>query len=439
LPFQPRFLLIHESLECRASLLRSLRTETHLQVEACDYDAAVPECRNNVIDLVLLHLPDSQPEPPFDLLRALGRLAPVFFLRGNGQDEVLNAALNQMQRYSQFRREANPVRANEPQPLLGETEAMRKLRLYISRVARSDCNVLVTGETGTGKELVAHMIHHESLRRGKPFICLNCAAVPDALFESELFGHERGAFTGASCSRDGRMRQADGGTLFLDEIGELTPLVQAKLLRAIETKELQRIGARNTTAVDIRIVAATNQDLQSLVTAGLFRKDLYFRLNVARVSLPPLRARREDIPIFLEAHLAYLNRHYGTRVSGFSDAALQVLLSHDWPGNVRELKNALEATMVNVQGEWIQSEDLPEGLRPSDEQPEQDPDRQRLLDALQICHWNKAEAARQLQWSRMTLYRKMARYQIADQPPARRKAVRTTSVMDARGLLSGVS
>jgi two-component system response regulator HydG/two-component system response regulator AtoC len=400
--------------------LRAVQQQIRIAIHTCTPETAVTECRDNVIDLVLMHMPEPHSQAAIDLLQRLGRRAPIILICESNETDLATTIVAHLKRYITAGPSApHGENSNGPKRLLGESEPMRKLRNYVTRVARSDCNVLITGETGTGKELVAHMIHHESVRSTKAFVCVNCAAIPDALFESELFGHERGAFTGASCARDGRMRQADGGTLFLDEIGEMTPMVQAKLLRAIETKELQRIGARNRSTVDIRIVAATNQDLQTLVAAGGFRKDLYFRLNVARVSLPPLRARREDIPLLLEAHLLHLNRHQGTNVRGFSDAAMRILCAYDWPGNVRELKNALEATLLNVRSQWIEIEDLPEELRGSLQLgqllPEEDDiDRRRVIDTLQVCRWNKAQAARQLQWSRMTLYRKMAKYQIVE-------------------------
>jgi DNA-binding NtrC family response regulator len=255
----------------------------------------------------------------------------------------------------------------EPQPeaerILGASHATRELRAYLDRVAATDCNVLITGETGTGKELAAERIHQMSSRRNKLLMPINCAAIPEALVESELFGYERGAFTGAHTARDGKFKLADGGTVFLDEIGDMDMGSQAKLLRVIESKEVHSLGGKAGVPLDIRVVAATNQDPERLVCENRFRKDLYFRLNVARVHLKPLRERQEDIGPLIAHAIGELNRRFGRDVEGCNEEATSLLMRYDWPGNVRELKNLLEATFIGAQRRVIAPEDFPESFR----------------------------------------------------------------------------
>jgi DNA-binding NtrC family response regulator len=237
------------------------------------------------------------------------------------------------------------------------------------------------------------------------------------LLESELFGYERGAFTGAAAARDGKMREAHGGTLFLDEVGELGLCAQAKILRAIETKEIQRLGGHGSAPADFRVVAATNQELESLVATRQFRQDLFFRLNVARIRLTPLREHPEDIPVLLEHYLANFNRKTGQSVQGYSPAALDLLRRYPWPGNVRELRNTVEAMLIVQPWPVVDVRHLPDhvlSMAAACPLEPVDPDRARLMDALRITNWNKSRAARSLHWSRMTLYRKMAKYGIAD-------------------------
>lgn len=299
-------------------------------------------------------------------------------------------------------------------PMVGESPAMREVKTYLTRVAPTDSSVLVTGETGTGKELVASFIHQHSPRRQGPFVSVNCAAIPDGLLESELFGYERGAFTGANSSREGKLQLADGGTIFFDEMGDMSPYAQAKILRAVESREVQRLGSKEGIPVDVRIVAATNQDVERLMSEEKFRKDLYFRLNVARVHLPPLRERKEDIPALFDLYIQEFNRRFGREVEGFTEDALSHLLRYDWPGNVRELRNLTEAIFINLPPRQISFLDLPEQFRKrlQDTKGLPQSERDRLLSALFATRWNMSKAAQQLHWSRMTLYRKMEKYHI---------------------------
>jgi transcriptional regulator with PAS, ATPase and Fis domain len=263
-----------------------------------------------------------------------------------------------------------------------------------------------------------------SPRRKAPFVPVNCAAIPDGLLESELFGYESGAFTGAAVGRQGLLQLADRGTVFLDEVGDLGLHGQAKLLRAIETREVYRLGGKKPVALDVRVVAATNQDLEAAVDNGQFRKDLYFRLNVVRVHLPPLRERRSDIGALLDHYLLTLNRERGAAVDGFADETRDALEAYDWPGNVRELKNLVEAILVAPASREVRLADLPaefrEKLRLTNRRASE---RRQLLDALLAANWNKSRAATMLHWSRMTVYRKMAKHAIIrSTDPRRRRA-----------------
>jgi nitrogen regulation protein NR(I) len=251
----------------------------------------------------------------------------------------------------------------EKPPLVGASSAMRQIYDVVGKVADSPSTVLITGESGTGKELVARELHRNSSRRDKPLIKVNCAAIPKDLVESELFGHEKGAFTGAIGSKPGRFELADGGTLFLDEIGEVPVEMQVKLLRALQESEFERVGGIKTIRVDVRLIAATNRDLEELIRDGRFRDDLYYRLNVVPIALPPLRDRREDIPMLVAHFLDKYNRRLGKRVERIEDEAMQLLLGYGWPGNIRELENLMERSVLFADEPVIRAHALPEALR----------------------------------------------------------------------------
>ena len=244
--------------------------------------------------------------------------------------------------------------------MVGESRAMRDVYSRLSKVAATCSTVLLLGESGTGKELAAHAIHLNSTRASKPFVAINCATLTESLLESELFGHEKGAFTGAIAQKRGKLELADGGTLFLDEVGELSPAIQAKLLRALQTQQFERVGGTRSIKVDVRAIAATNRDLEAAVKAGQFREDLYYRLNVVSIPMPPLRERREDIPLLAAFFVAEYSRKCKRRVTGISPEARRLLSAYDWPGNVRQLENAIERAVVLGATELIVPEDLPE-------------------------------------------------------------------------------
>jgi DNA-binding NtrC family response regulator len=313
--------------------------------------------------------------------------------------------------------EGRQGKIEQSEPLVGESKTMQEISRFIYKVAATDSTALITGETGTGKELVASLIHERSRRRTRPFVCVNCAAMPDTLVESEMFGYERGAFTGAVSARLGKFEVANGGTLFLDEISDMTPFSQAKLLRTVESKEIYRLGGRKLIPLDVRMTAATNKDPEELIAEGRFREDLYYRLNIARIHLPPLRERKEDIQRLIAHGIEKLNRKYGRNIQGLSDEAMFSLMRYDWPGNIRELMNLLEATFINLPHKKIAFADLPKLFQQKLKETENVPlhERRQILSALLDTKWNKAEAARKLHWSRMTLYRKINRYHIIEQ------------------------
>ncbi len=306
-----------------------------------------------------------------------------------------------------------PKEANTGIGFIGETSSIRKIKEYLVKVAATNCNVLITGETGTGKERVAELIHWLSSRRENPLICINCAAVPESLMESELFGYERGAFTGASSSYQGKLRLAEGGTVFLDEVFEMGSYMQAKILRAIDRLEIFSLGAKKPIPLNIRIMAATNMDPERSLEEGTLRRDLYYRLNVARVHLPPLRERKADIPLLLNHYIQEMNRRYNRQVEGFTDEAMELLLGYSWPGNIRELKNLVEAMFINLPSSRVSLLSPPESFQRLKENvalPQEE--REKVLMALLTTKWNKSKAAQKLNWSRKTLYRKLEQYEI---------------------------
>jgi len=306
------------------------------------------------------------------------------------------------------------------QDLISTSGAMRKVGELIEKVAPSKASVAISGESGTGKEVVARAIHNLSLRREKPFIAINCASIPATLIESEFFGHERGAFTGADQRRPGVFEMAHGGTLFLDELGEIPIELQAKLLRVLEEGKLRRIGGKVEIEVDVRVLCATNRDLKQEIKNQRFREDLYFRLNVFQVHLPPLRDRREDIPILVQHFVEKFGGDSAKRVTGVHPEAMEVLKAHDWPGNIRELRNAVERAVILCDGELITREHLPPDM--AGKSPERHTfrlpyglsldavEREYILGSLQRNGNNKARTAEILGVSEKTLYNKLNRY-----------------------------
>ncbi len=319
---------------------------------------------------------------------------------------------------------AQPLAASSA--IIGTSPPMQELLEMISYVAATEATVLITGESGTGKELVAAELHAGSERHGQPFVKVNCAALAETLLESELFGHEKGAFTGADRRREGKFVQANGGTLFLDEIGETTPAMQVKMLRVLQEHELQRVGGEETLKVDVRILAATNRDLADEVKAGNFREDLYYRLNVVTLAVPPLRERREDIPL-LVAHFVHKFAQKNRRtVESVTPRCMELLTAYGWPGNVRELENAIERGVILMRGDQLSEKSLPlpilrqeEGTAASGEgwsappASLQEAERLLILQTMEETGGNKSEAARRLGITRKTLQNKLQRYDLS--------------------------
>ena len=310
--------------------------------------------------------------------------------------------------------------------IIGRSSQMKAVLETVAQVAPSEASVLILGESGTGKELIANALHQGSMRADKRFIKVNCASIPDTLLESELFGHEKGAFTGAVAKRPGRFKLADGGTIFLDEIGEMNIGIQAKLLRVLQEREFEPLGSTKTVKVDIRIVAASNKRLKEEVDRGNFREDLFYRLNVVPINLPPLRDRREDIPLLVEHFLQIYNEKNNRRVQGFHPRALDALMRHSWPGNIRELENVVERCVILTQEDYVPFSELPEavqgdtgdtlsqqareGIRPGMTIKEME--RELILSTLEENDGNRTRSARILGITRRTLQHKLKEYQI---------------------------
>lgn len=347
--------------------------------------------------------------------------------------ETLKVAMARALEHTRLQQENEDLRRQlarfQVPEIIGTSPGMRRLLEMIALVAPSEATVLITGESGTGKSLVARAIHGNSRRRDKPLVEVNCAAIPETLIESELFGHEKGAFTGADRQRRGRFSMADGGTIFLDEVGELPPSMQAKLLRVLQEGDIQRVGSDASIPVDVRVIAATNRDLQRMIAESFFRQDLYYRLNVVTMDVPPLRERIEDIPVFMNHFQEHFARKYKKIVKGITPQAMDLLLRYSWPGNVRELENAVERAIILLQSDYISERELPLSIQRLTEQEEPDAEepastaylpggeatlaeveKQRILQALEECGGNKSGAARRLGITRRTLKLKLKKY-----------------------------
>ncbi len=381
-----RILVVDDEPNARSALAELLRDEGYAVETAADGFKALPKLEEFAPDLLLtdLRMPGlsgiellrkaraQDPELAAVVMTAHGEVeTAVAAMREGAADylskpivfDQLKIVLERALERRRLRREAGSLRErlskrHRLDAAVGSSQAMQKVFDTVLQIAPSRATVLIEGESGTGKELIAAAVHEHSPRAAYPFVKLHCSALAETLLESELFGHEKGAFTGAAARRDGRFQQADGGTLFLDEIGEITPGVQVKLLRFLQEREFERVGGNQTIKVDVRIVAATNRDLKQRVKEGAFREDLYYRLNVVSIEMPPLRARRGDIPL-LAMH--FLRKYAGENdkaIAGFTDDALAGLVRYSWPGNVRELENAVERAVVICRRDQIRTEDL---------------------------------------------------------------------------------
>jgi DNA-binding NtrC family response regulator len=438
-------LIVDDERNIQVTLSRALSLEGYATEAAGTGQEALERIAALPVDLVLLDVK----LPDLDGLQVLERALktrpglPVVVMSGHGsietvrqafklgafdylekpigeRERLLAAVRNGLALRDLAAENAELRRAAGPGELLGTSPAMQRLRELVRRAAASEGRVLVTGENGTGKELVARALHEGSRRQGGPFVKMNCAAVPAELVESELFGHERGAFTGAVAARKGKFELADGGTLFLDEVGDMPPAMQAKVLRVLQEGEFERVGGQATLTSDARVVAATNKDLQAEVAAGRFREDLYYRLAVVIVAAPPLRERREDVPELAARFLAEACEKNGRRPMSLSREALLALQAHEWPGNVRELRNVVERLAILSDGPQLSAGDVAAAL-PGTRRPRADrlregvgfhelveeAEREILLAALVRHQDNVSEAARELGLERSHLYKKM--------------------------------
>ncbi len=439
-----RILIIDDEDILREDLAALLRDEGYSCRTASDGEEGVRLAEDEEPDVVLCdlvmpgiggvevvnRLAAARPELPVILITAHGTMETALeAFRAGAVDYLLKPVLPQdlivkIRRCLEHRRLLMEVRhlrrevsdLSTGTRLIGEHPSIAKVRELIQRVASTDSTILITGESGTGKEVVARAIHEAGPGTGRPFVPLNCASLPRELFESELFGHMRGAFTGAVRDKPGQFELAAGGTLFLDEIGELPPEVQPKLLRAIEQKEFTRVGGTRTVEVRTRVVASTNRELKSEVAEGRFREDLWYRLRVVEIDLLPLRERRDDIPLLVEHFVSRLNGRLKRRVLGVDRPAMRVLMSASWRGNARELENVLERAMIFADGDFIGIGDLPAELAGSLHCPTQSDDlrtavrayeREHIRQVLASVDGNKEEAARRLGVNASTLYRRL--------------------------------
>jgi two-component system, NtrC family, response regulator AtoC len=382
-----RILVVDDEANARSALAELLRDEGYAVETAADGFKALPKLDELAPDLLLtdLKMPgmdgielmrkarERDPECVAVVMTAYGAVDTAVAAMRQGAADYLTKPINfdelvliieRVLERRRLRAEAGQLRErlserHRIQSIIGASPPMQKVLAIVLQVAPSRASVLITGESGTGKELIAAAVHEHSPRKDGPFVKLHCAALAETILESELFGHERGAFTGATARRDGRFQQADGGTLFLDEIGEITAATQLKLLRFLQEREFERVGGNQTIKVDVRILAATNKDLRQLAKDGKFREDLYYRLNVVSVHVPPLRERPSDIPLLAGHFLRKYAQANEKSISGFGDEALERLARYAWPGNVRELENAIERAVVVARGDKIAADDLP--------------------------------------------------------------------------------
>ena len=343
--------------------------------------------------------------------------------------DELRLAMEKAMDHSRLKEENRLLRESlgsrfDRQNIIGRSTAMAKILETVAQVAPSEATVLITGDSGTGKELIAGAIHFNSPRKDGPFVKVNCAAITETLLESELFGHEKGAFTGAHRLKEGRFRQADGGSLFLDEVSEMSMGMQVKLLRALQEREITRVGGEEVVKVDVRVIAATNKDLIQEIESERFREDLYYRLNVVTLNVPLLRERKDDIPLLAQHFLGTFAEKNRKQIKGFSPQAMDQLVKYDWPGNVRELMNAVERAVVLSRSEYLDEQDLPLVIKdalsgeekipsryavPAD-LPLEDVEKATILKTLESTDGNKSEAARRLGITRKTLHKKLKKY-----------------------------
>ena len=451
-----RIMIVDDDPGHLISLATVIRSWGYRVETAADGREAVERVKDAPVDLILMdvrmtamsgiealdHIRDYNPAIPIIIMTAYSSVeSAVEALKGGAYDylikpfdfDMLKLSIERACEHAGLKAENEDLKARlqedfDRPDIIGTSAPMKALMDMLAMVAPSEATVLISGESGTGKELIARSLHDNSPRREHPLVTVNCAALAESLLESELFGHEKGAFTGADRRREGRFKQADGGTIFMDEIGETSPRMQAKLLRVLQEKEIQRVGSESVLPVDVRVVAATNRDLEKDVADGRFREDLFYRLNVVHLTIPPLRDRQEDIPLLAQHFLNQYARRNRKTVRGFTPLAMDMLLKYGWPGNVRELENAVERAVILVSGEHITDNHLP--LRIVRQHPDHDPtavaappvmdgtrtledlEKDAILSTLAATDGNKSETARRLGISRKTLHNKLKTYDL---------------------------
>lgn len=456
-PKPAKVLIVDDEANARDALGELLKAEGYITATARDGHEALRKLDSFEPDVVLtdLKMPRvdgmellrrgtaAAPHACFVVMTAFGSIEnAVLAMRQGAENYVtkpldLDALVLTVQRAaekSQLRREATRLRYEISdrysfEKIVGDHPSMQRLLKQVAQVARSRATILIQGESGTGKELVAAAIHHNSRRARAPFVRLNCAALAESLLESELFGHEKGAFTGAGTRREGRFEQANGGTLFLDEVSEIPTNVQVKLLRFLQERNFERVGGNETVEVDVRVVAASNRDLAAMVERREFREDLYYRLNVVCLDIPPLRDRRSDVPALAHHFLRKHAEANESEVAGFKDGALRQLVTYSWPGNVRELENAVERAVVMTNGQWVEALDLPAGgdMPASGDDPSAfvaagltmaEIERRVIEQSLEMCGGSTALAAKRLGISRRKIQYRLKEWSTEPEGPS---------------------
>jgi DNA-binding NtrC family response regulator len=447
-----KILVVDDDPGIRASLSVLLQSWSFEALQAADAAEAEKMVHRHEPDIVItdLVMPETSGLELLKKLKAGDPHRPVLLITAQGSIDIaveamkqgardfltkpltdlpkLKALLDDAERELEMRRKAKRLSARmDEEPdlggFIGNSRAIRDVFQMIESVAQRDVPVMLTGESGTGKEVAARTIHRMSRRENKPFVAINAAAIPESLIESELFGHERGAFTGAIATRQGVFEQANGGTLLIDEVAEMPMALQPKLLRVLADGRVRRLGGAYEFEFDVRVLAATNRDPLKAIEEGKLREDLYYRLNVVPLLLPPLRSRPDDIALLAQHFVNEFNAKHRLQIEGVTDEAMSMLTSYPWPGNVRELRNIIERSVVLAKGEWIDDKDLPPYVRDPSQRPEKlvfsvgettvaDAERELILRTLEKASGNKAEAARQLGVDVKTIYNKLKSYGI---------------------------
>ena len=441
-------LIVDDDLAHRTMLKKLLGGWSYEVSEADDGSTAIEEVRKRSFDLILMDIRMLKVSgiEALEQIKVINPAIPVIIMTAYASVETavdalkkgaydyltkpldfdeLKIAINRATEHNRLKKENEYLKERlgqkfDTQNMIGRSPLMIKLLETVAQVAATEATVLITGESGTGKEMIANAIHYNSLRKDAPFIKINCAALTESLLESELFGHEKGAFTGADKRREGKFRQADGGSIFLDEVSEMSAAMQVKLLRVLQERELTRVGGAEVIVVNVRVIAAANKDLKKEVQLKRFREDLFYRLNVVALNVPTLKGRKEDIPLLAQHFLEMFSSKNKKNIKGFTPQSMEKLVKYSWPGNVRELMNAVERAVVLSRSEYIDAEELAllmeDSLCGSDQlslpgnMPLNEVEKRSILEAINICGGNKSEAARRLGITRKTLRKKLDNY-----------------------------